>query len=53
MFGAAFALIGVVRTTIKEPKDWRLALVWVGWLATLGLAIGTVIKVDEDRKLDS
>lgn len=52
MISALAGLFGVIRATTKGPRDWRLALIWIGWLATLGLAIGTVIESDERSKLD-
>ena len=53
MISAVFGLFGVVQSTAKGPRDWRLALVWISWLATLGLAIGSVIKANEDNELES
>jgi len=34
----------VLQTTRKGPRDWRLALLWVSWAATLAVAVGTVVK---------
>ncbi len=39
--------IGTIRATAAGPRDWRLILMWVSWLATLAVAVGTVI---EDNK---
>lgn len=52
MISALAGLLGVIRATSKGPRDWRLALIWIGWLTTLGLAIGTVLESDERSKLD-
>jgi hypothetical protein len=35
--------IGTIRATATGPRDWRLIL-WVSWLATLAVAVGTVIE---------
>jgi hypothetical protein len=42
VLGALFGGVGVIQQTKKGPRDWRLALLWISWLATLGYAIGTV-----------
>lgn len=42
--------IGVIRSTATGPRDWRLILMWVSWLATLAVAIGTV--VEESKELE-
>jgi hypothetical protein len=47
MISAAFGLVGAVRTTTSGPRDWRLILVWVSALATLGLAVGSVLDKDK------
>jgi hypothetical protein len=39
---AVISGIGVVRTTLAGPRDWRLLLMWVSWAASLAIAIGTV-----------
>jgi cytochrome c-type biogenesis protein CcmH/NrfF len=45
---AAFGLIGLIRATVKNPRDWRTALLWVVWLSTLATAVGTV-RMDARR----
>ncbi|HZW40887.1 MAG TPA: hypothetical protein VFE99_01195 [Agromyces sp.] len=40
--------IGVVRTTLSGPRDWRLLLMWVSWAAAIAIAIGTV--ADETKR---
>jgi hypothetical protein len=44
VLGALFGGIGVIQQTTKGPRDWRLALLWISWLATLGYAIGSVAQ---------
>lgn len=38
----------VLQTSRQGPRDWRLALTWVAWLATTIVAIGTVIEDDRE-----
>lgn len=43
-----------IQATRKGPRDWRTILLWVSWIATLAVAIGTVIKEanDSDDELE-
>jgi hypothetical protein len=50
---AIFGGLGVLQTTRKGPRDWRLLLMWVSWAATLAIAIGTVIEAANDPELES
>ena len=45
---AIFGGLGVLQTTRKGPRDWRLILMWVSWGASLAIAIGTVIEQAND-----
>lgn len=45
---AIFGGLGVVQTTRKGPRDWRLILMWISWGASLAIAIGTVIEQAND-----
>ena len=47
VLGSLFGGVGVVQATRNGPRDWRLILMWVSWLATVAIAVGTVI---EDQK---
>ncbi|MCT9621640.1 MULTISPECIES: hypothetical protein [unclassified Curtobacterium] len=40
----------VLQTTRQGPRDWRLALTWVAWIATTLVAIGTVVEDDRAVK---
>ncbi|MBF4586764.1 MULTISPECIES: hypothetical protein [Curtobacterium] len=40
----------VLQTTRQGPRDWRLALTWVAWIATTIVAIGTVVEDDRAVK---
>jgi hypothetical protein len=42
--------IGVIRTTLTGPRDWRLLLMWISWAASLAIAIGTVS--DESKRAE-
>lgn len=44
ILGALFGGVGVVQATRKGPRDWRLILMWVSWLATVAVAVGTVAE---------
>jgi hypothetical protein len=44
VLGALFGGVGVVQATRKGPRDWRLILMWVSWLAAVAIAVGTVIE---------
>ena len=53
IISAIFGGLGVVQTTRKGPRDWRLILMWVSWGITVALAVGSVLQADEDaRELD-
>jgi hypothetical protein len=43
ILSAVFGGISAFRATKQGPRDWRTALLWVSWAATLASAIGTVI----------
>ena len=44
VLGSLFGGVGVVQATRTGPRDWRLILMWVSWLATVAIAVGTVIE---------
>ena len=35
---------GVVQTTRRGPRDWRLVLMYVSWGIAVAIAVGTVIE---------
>lgn len=47
VMSAVFGAVGIVQTTRKGPRDWRLVLQWLSWAFTVAIAVGTVI---EDQK---
>lgn len=50
ILGALFGGVGIVQATRKGPRDWRLILMWVSWLATVAVAVGTV--AEESKELE-
>lgn len=44
VISALFGALTVVKSTRQGPRDWRLALMWIGWACTMAIAIGTVVK---------
>ncbi len=44
VLSALFGVFGVAQATRRGPRDWRLALMWLGWGLTVAIAVGTVIK---------
>ena len=52
VLGAVIGGWSTLQATRKGPRDWRLALMWVSWAATLAVAIGTVSKSAEQAELE-
>jgi hypothetical protein len=50
VLSALFGAFGLVQTTRKGPRDWRLILMWLSWAATVAIAVGTVIE--DNRELE-
>jgi hypothetical protein len=50
VLSAAASFIGLAKTTKSGPRDWRLILMWVGALAALGIAVGTVIEKNQEAE---
>lgn len=48
IISAIFGGLGVLQTTRKGPRDWRLILMWISWGASLAIAVGTVIEQAND-----
>ncbi len=47
MISAIFGAWGVIQTTRRGPRDWRLALMWVSWGISVAIAVGTVVQEAE------
>lgn len=41
-----------VQATRKGPRDWRLALLWIIWVLSVAIAIGTVVKDHESKEIE-
>jgi hypothetical protein len=52
VLSAVFGGISALRATREGPRDWRTALLWVSWAATLASAIGTVIIDAQQAELE-
>ncbi len=52
VIGAFFGVFGVIQSTKRGPRDWRLGLAWLGWGITAAIAIGTVIEESKTEELE-
>jgi len=43
---------GVVQTTRRGPRDWRLVLMYVSWGISVAIAVGTVIEQSKADQLE-
>ena len=51
---SAFAgAITLIRTSKNAPRDWRLALLWVGWLVTVANAIAAVSELTDQKQAEA
>ncbi|RUQ97636.1 hypothetical protein [Labedella endophytica] len=48
IIGAVFGGYQTLQATRKGPHDWRLVFIWISWIATLALAIGSVADEAND-----
>lgn len=53
VLGALFGVFGVIQTTRRGPRDWRLVLAWISWGLTVAIAVGTVIEDSKTRELEN
>ena len=53
VLSALFGGISAFRATREGPRDWRTALLWVSWAATLASAIGTVVIDARQAELEA
>lgn len=44
VLGAVAGVVPAIRHSVRGPRDWRLALIWVGWGINVAIAVGTVIE---------
>jgi hypothetical protein len=50
VLSAVFGAFGVVQTTRRGPRDWRLILMWIAWAISVAIAIGTVVEETRDAE---
>ena len=50
VLGAIFGGVTALRETIRGPRDWRVILIWIGWGISVALAVGTVIRNNEEAE---
>ena len=50
VISAFFGAVTLIRTSKSAPRDWRLALLWLGWLVTVANAFAAVSeRADQDK----
>lgn len=47
---AVLSGFGIIRSTIKGPRDWRLIVAWVGWIVSLIVAVGAILTPDAEEE---
>lgn len=52
ILSALFGAWSTIKTTQSGPRDWRLVLMWLSWIITVAIAIGTVHADMKDRELE-
>ena len=52
VISAVISGIGAVRATARGPRDWRTAMLWIGWAASTASVIGTVILDARNAELE-
>ena len=52
VISAVISGVGAVRATTRGPRDWRTAMLWIGWAATTASVIGTVILDARQAELE-
>ena len=52
ILSALFGVFGVVQSTRRGPRDWRLILMWISWGLTVAIAVGTVVKDAQTNELE-
>ncbi|MCS0500266.1 hypothetical protein [Protaetiibacter mangrovi] len=52
VLSSLFGAVGVIQSTRKGPRDWRLILMWIGWACSVAVAVGTVIEDQKNNELE-
>ena len=50
VLGAIFGGFAALRETIRGPRDWRVILMWIGWGISVALAVGTVVRTNQNKE---
>jgi len=45
---AVLSGVGLVRQTMRGPRDWRTGLLWLSWLISMILAVAAVLDRSHD-----
>ena len=45
---AIFSVFGLIKQTRSGKRDWKLALLWVSWIASLVAVVATILDPDEE-----
>ena len=51
ILSSLFGIWGLVQTTRRGPRDWRLIAMWLSWGLSVAVAVGTVVKESQDNDL--
>ena len=50
VLGAIFGGFAALRETIRGPRDWRVILMWIGWGISVALAVGAVMRTNQNEQ---
>lgn len=50
ILSSLFGAVGVIQTTRRGPRDWRLILMWIAWAISVAIAVGTVVEETKDAE---
>ncbi len=53
VLGALFGGVTALRATLRGPRDWRLILVWLGWIISVVLAVAEVAEQAREEELEN
>lgn len=52
MLGVLAGGLNILHATRTEKRDWRLILMWIGWVLSVAVAVGTVIEDADERQIE-
>jgi len=53
MLGVILGGWGMLRTTKKGPRDWRIGLMWLSWVVGAVAAVDAVVTQARARQIDA